>query len=144
MRIEASAVIHRPIGEVFSFATDTDKIAMWAGPVTEAKQTSEGPVGVGTTSTHVTQMLGRKFESNYEVTDYQPNTSYSAKTTSGPVPIEEHLSFETVEGGTKVTVAGELNAAGFFKLAEPILGRIIKRQVGHDVAMLKELLEADM
>jgi len=144
MKAEASAVIGRPIEEVFAFSTDPEKLAMWAGPVTEAKQTSEGPLGVGTTSTRVTQLLGRRIEHDYEVTEYQPNRTYSAKTTTGALPIEEHLSFEAVEGGTKVTVEGDVEAAGFFKLAEPIVSRIVKRQVEHDVATLKELLEADI
>jgi uncharacterized protein YndB with AHSA1/START domain len=142
MENETSVIIDRPIEEVFAFSTDTEKIALWAGPVTEAKQTSEGPLGVGTTSTRVTQLVGRRFESDYEVTEYRPNTRYSAKTTSGPFPIVETFSFEAGEGGTKVTVAMEGDPAGFFKLAEPILTRIIKRQMGNDVGTLKDLLEA--
>jgi hypothetical protein len=54
----------------------------------------------------------------------------------------ETLSFEGHEGGTKVTIAGDLEATGFFKLAEPILTRIVKRQLVNDVATLKDLLEA--
>ncbi len=142
MRLEASAMIDRPVEEVFAFSTDIGNLALWAGPVTEATQTSEGSPGVGTTSTRVTQLLGRRFESDYEITEYQPNIRYAAKTTSGPVPIVETLSFEGSDGGTKVTIAGELETTGFFKLAEPILARITKRQVENDVATLKDLLEA--
>ncbi len=50
--------------------------------------------------------------------------------------------FEAVEGGTKVTIAGDLEASGFFKLAVPVLNRITKRQVESDIATLKDLLEA--
>lgn len=140
--IQTSIVIKRPIEDVFAFATDAEKLAMWAGPVTEAKQTSDGPVGVGTTSIQTTQLLGRRFESNYEVTDYQPNSRYSATTTSGPVPIVEHLSFEAVEGGTRIDLTAEVESTGFFKLAAPIVTRIIQRQVENDVRTLKDLLEA--
>lgn len=142
MRLEASAMIDRPVEEVFAFSTDIGNLASWAGPVTEATQTSEGSLGVGTTSTRVTQLLGRRFESDYEVTEYQPNSEYAAKTTSGPVPIVETLSFEGDNGGTKVTIAGDVETTGFFKLAEPILARITKRQLENDVATLKDLLEA--
>jgi len=142
MRDEASVVIDRPIEEVFAFSTDQEKIALWAGPVTEAKQTSEGPLGVGTTSTRVIHFVGRRIESNYEVTQYQPNSRFSAKTTSGPIPIVEAYTFEAGEGGTKVTVAMEGDPAGFFKLAKPIFARILKRQMENDVRTLKDLLEA--
>ena len=141
--IETSILVNRPVEEVFAFAADTEKIALWAGAVTEAKQTSEGPVGVGTTSNRVWQFLGRRLEASHVVTEYQPNSRYSAKGTSGPVPSEEeHLSFEAVEGGTRVTLAVDIEAAGFFKLAAPILTRIISRQVENDVETLKDLLEA--
>lgn len=140
--IETSILINRPVEEVFAFAADTEKIALWAGAVTEAKQTSEGPVGVGTTSNRVWHLLGRRLEASNVVTEYQPNSRYSAKATSGPVPIEEHLSFEAVQGGTRVTLAVDAEAAGFFKLAAPILTRIISRQVENDVETLKDLLEA--
>jgi len=142
--IETSTVINRPVGEVFGFATDIGHLAEWAGPVTEARQTSDGPVGVGSTQARVTQLLGRRIESNYEVTEYQPTSRYSAKTTSGPVPIEEHLSFAAAEGGTRVNLTAEVEATGFFKLAAPILTRIIQRQVENDVGTLKDLLEAEM
>ncbi len=142
MKAEASVEIDRPPEEVFGFLADLENLVVWAGPVTEAKQTSEGPPGVGTTSTRVTQLLGRRFESDYEVTEYQPNIRYSAKTTSGPVPIVETISLEPVEGGTKVTVAGEVEPTGFFKLAEPIMTRIIKRQLANDVSTMKDVLEA--
>ncbi len=140
--IETRTVIHRAPEEIFAFATGAENLALWAGPVTEAKQTSEGSPGVGTTSTRVTQLLGRRFESTYEITEYEPGVRYSAKTTSGPVAIEERMSFEAVEGGTEVTITGILDAGGFFKLAEPIWSRIAKRQVETDAATLKELLEA--
>jgi len=141
MRNTVSVVIDRPVEEVFAFATGIESIPLWAGPVTEAKQTSEGPLGVGATSTRVTHLLGRRFESDYVVTEYQPNSRYAAETTSGPIPIVETFSFEAGEGGTSVTVAMEGDPAGFFKLAEPILTRIVKRQMENDVRTLKDLLE---
>ena len=143
MRVEATAEISRPISAVFAFATDVEKLPLWAGPVTEAAKTSDGPIGIGTTSTRVTQLLGRRFESDYEVTDFQRDESYAAKTTSGPVPIVETMSFHEDDGATKVLIAGEVDASGFFKLAEPLLSRVMKRQVEHDVTTLKDLLEAD-
>ncbi len=140
--VESSVVINRPVEEVFTYVADPNNIAQWAGPVVEARQTSEGPVGLGTTSTRVTQFLGRTMEATYEIIEYEPNSYYKDKMTSGPVPISSRMSFESVDEGTKVTIAGEIEASGFFKLAEPILARMAKRQVETDVQTLKDLLEA--
>ncbi len=141
--IETSVVINRPVEEVFTYVVDPNNNAQWAGPVVEARQTSEGPVGLGTTSTRVTQFLGRTMEATYEIIEYEPNSYYKDKMTSGPVPINGRISFESVDDGTKVTIAGEIEAAGFFKLAEPILSRMARRQVETDAQTLKDLLEAE-
>jgi hypothetical protein len=37
---------------------------------------------------------------------------------------------------------GNVDAEGFFKLAEPIVGRMLNRQTASDAANLKDLLEA--
>jgi uncharacterized protein YndB with AHSA1/START domain len=139
---EASVVINRPMEEVFAYVVDPKNTAQWAGPVIEAEKTSEGPVGLGTTSKRVTQFLGRTMEATYEITEFEPNSYYTDKTTSGPVPIDGRISFDSVKGGTKVTIEGEIKAAGFFKLAEPLLSRMAERQIATDVQTLKDLLEA--
>ena len=140
--VESTIVIDRPVEEVFTYVADPDNIAQWAGPVVESKKTSSGPVGKGTTSTRVTQFLGRKMEATYEITEYQKNKYYEDFTTSGPVPINGRITFDEADGGTRVTIRGELDGAGFFKLAEPLLARMAKRQTDTDVQTLKDLLEA--
>ena len=41
-----------------------------------------------------------------------------------------------------MTLEAEYEAGGFFKLAEPIIARIIQRQGEADLANLKDLVEA--
>lgn len=48
---------------------------------------------------------------------------------------------EPIEGGTKVTAIIEGDAGGFFKLAEPLLARMVQRSVDSDYQKLKGLLE---
>ena len=139
---ENSVEINKPIEEVFEYVTNIDNLPLWAGPVTEAKQTSEGQVGVGTTQTQVAQLLGRRIESSLEVTEYEPNKKFTTKSTSGPIPIEIHYTFEPVAEGTRLETVGILDAGGFFKLAEPLVARTLKRQTEGDFKTLKELLEA--
>lgn len=141
-KVKTSIWIARPAVDVFNYVADPENIALWAGPVLEAKKTSPGPVGVGTTSTRKTQLLGRTMESNYEITAYEPGQLYKDKTTSGPVNIESLVTFKENNGGTEVTIEGDIEAGGFFKLAEPVMARVIGRQVETDAQTLKDLLEA--
>ena len=142
IEIKNSLQINRPVEDVFAFVANIENLPLWAGPVTEAKQTSEGPVGAGTTQTQIAQFLGRRIESSQEVTEYELNKKLSTKTTSGPLPIEVSYTFEPVAGGTMMHLEGNVDAGGVFKLGEPIVGRMLKRQTDADAETLKELLEA--
>ena len=97
---------------------------------------------VGTTYTHIAQMLGRRIENGYGVTEYEPNKKVSMKSTSGPVPAETSLTVESVEGGNKLALTVAAGIAGVFKLGEPLVARIMGRQQDANFANLKDLLEA--
>jgi uncharacterized protein YndB with AHSA1/START domain len=142
IRIEQSVVINRPIEEVFAYVTDIDKMSLWMSELVEAKQTSEGPVNVGTTAGAVANPLGRRAESTQEVTEYEPNGKFAYKSTSGPFASEDEFTFESVAGGTKVTRVTEAELGGFFRLAEPLAVRMLKRQFETNFANLKDLQEA--
>lgn len=100
-------------------------------------------MGAGTTFTKAVKLLGRRLESASEVAEYEPNRRFALKHAPGPVSLAEDVfTFEPVAGGTKVTHVVEAETGGFFKLAEPIVARQIRRQWGTNFALLKELLEA--
>ena len=73
VKIETSMVINRPIEEVFAFLTNPENDLVWRSGVLESEQTSDGPMGVGTTARSVEQFLGRRIESTVEFTAYEPN-----------------------------------------------------------------------
>jgi uncharacterized membrane protein len=59
-KVEASVVVNRPVEEVFTFMRDIKNWLKWQSGMLEAEQSSEGPVGVGTTYQGVNQFLGRR------------------------------------------------------------------------------------
>jgi uncharacterized protein YndB with AHSA1/START domain len=142
IKFKHSVVIDRDLEEVFEFVTNIDNLPQWSGAVVDAKQTSAGPLGVGTTQTRVIQFMGQRAENSHEVTEYEPNKIYSVKSTSGPLPMAERLTFDAINAGVRISVVGEVEAGGFLKLAGPIASRMAKRQLGADFSSLKKLLEA--
>ena len=140
--IRIAVVINRPVEDVFAFLTDPEKAVEWSSALVESTKTSEGPVGVGTTGRQVIKFLGRRIESDWELTEFEPNTKISLKSTSGPIASTGTSTFESVEGGTRVTVEGDAELGGFFRLAEPLVARMAQRQFNADYANLKDLLEA--
>jgi uncharacterized membrane protein len=139
--LEISIVINRPVEEVFAFVSNSENYPKWSSWSREVKITSAGPIGVGTTYRAVVTFLGRRIEGEIECTEYEPNRSYATKSTSGPFPAESRVTFERVEGGTRVTNTLVAEPGGFFKLAEPLLVSMIKRQFEANMANLKDLME---
>jgi carbon monoxide dehydrogenase subunit G len=141
-QFEISTVINRPVEEVFAFASNYENNSKWFSGIIEVKKTSEGPIGVGTTYRTVLTFLGRRIEGESEFTEYEPTRSFAAKSTSGPFPVANRVTFERVEAGTRVNFTTVAEPGGFFKLAEPLLVSMVKRQFEAAFASLKELMEA--
>ena len=142
VRLEHEVVVNRPVSEVFAYLTDAASLAEWQGGVVEARKESEGPVGVGTRFSEVRKFLGRRLESTVEVTEHEPDRTFSLRVVSGPVPFEVRHTLEPTNGGTRIKLVGQGEPGGFFKLAEPLVARQAKRTFEHDFATLRDILEA--
>ena len=141
VKLEISTVINRPVEEVFAFLSIPENDPKWISSSNDVKKTSEGPIGVGATFRTVVRFLGRRIEGESEITEYEPKRRYATKSKSGPVPVKSRVTFERVEGGTRVTDTQVAEPDGFFKLAEPLLVSMVKRQFEADFANLKDLME---
>jgi uncharacterized protein YndB with AHSA1/START domain len=142
-RIETSVVINRPIEEVFRFTTNPENDARWQSGVLESGLVGDGPAGVGAQTREVRKFLGRRMESTAVVTEYEPNAKVAFKSTSGPVQYEARYVYEQVQGGTKLTLIGEADTAGVFKLAEGLVMRQFEKEMQAALAALKEILEGE-
>jgi len=140
---DVSTTIKRPVEEVFAVISNVENNPKWSSVALEAKQTSPGSIGVGTTARFVGKFLGRRIESESEVTEFEPNRKYSWQSKSGPFPLKASTTFEQIEGGTRVNTTTEGEPGGFFKLAEPLIVSMGKRQFQSDLDNLRDLMEAD-
>ena len=141
IKVEASIVIQKPVAEVFSYSNDPANNTKWQEGLVESKITSPGPVGVGTQITDVRKFLGRDMDSKLEVTAYEPNKRISLKTVSGPIKFEITQLYEPAEGGTKLTMIGEGEPGGLFKLAEGAVKKQFESQLQGDLGRLKKVME---
>jgi carbon monoxide dehydrogenase subunit G len=142
IEFEQEIFINRPQPEVFDFVSDPANDSRWQSGSEGGEWSSDGPVGVGSTVSSATKFLGRTIESTHEVTSWDPPNRLGQKAVTGPVPFEITISLEPKEGGTQVTVNGQAEFGGFFKVAEGLVGRQLKKQMASDFKSLKALLEA--
>jgi hypothetical protein len=69
---------------------------------------------------------------------WQSTTLETEQTSEGAVDVGTTFR----NGSTRFTQTFEAEVGGFFRLAEPVVGRAIRRQMEADMATLKDLLEA--
>lgn len=142
MKGESSIIINRPVEAVWAYMSDFANMPLWSTGTIETRLISEPPVRKGTTYIYVGQFLGQRLEVTSEVTEFEPNRAWAYKSISGPIASAARYGLEPVDGGTRVTISAEGEMSGFFKLAEPVMAAMIKRQFEGVLANLKDILEA--
>ena len=141
-RVEQSVVIERPVEEVWAYLNDCAHDPEWMSMITETEKLTDGPVGVGTVQRSAAKVLGRRIDTTFEITEHEPNRSSRIRPKSSPFPYTGTYEVAPVDGGTRFTWAIEGEPGSFFRLAEPLVVRMLARQLETDLATLKDLLEA--
>jgi hypothetical protein len=115
---QESAVIEKPVEEVFAFAANPQNDPLWSPAVAEARQSSNGSLGIGTTFQQVLRLLGRRVEITFVVTGFEQNRMLEIGRFSG-------------QGGSGL----------FHNLLEPLVAGAARRQARRSLAHLKDALE---
>lgn len=141
-RIEESITIKRPVDIVFAYTTDVKNWPKWHSAMLEAEPMSPGQMGVGTTFRGANRVMGRRMEWNSKVTECELNKMWGENIIAGNTQIQEHLTFDPVEGGMKFTLVYEMKVGGFLKLFSPMVVNTERKQTKKNLSSLKSILEA--
>ena len=141
VNVEISVTFDRPVEEVFAYMCEVERIPEWNSMVDEVIP-SERPLRVGSTAHLKMRLLGRRIEATLEVTELEPNRRVVVKT-GAPISVTDTWTFEALGASrSRLTYGSVGETKGFFKLADPIVGRVVKKQLTAQLETLKELLEA--
>lgn len=143
-KVEASTIIDRPVEDVWKFIADLANYPKWSPDVVEMKQTSSGPLGVGS----ALQVRHPDRTLSATVIEYKPNQNFTFELTSGPVKgTQVAFSIEAAEGKTRAHQSLDFRLSGLPKLMGPfITGRALrqgKAEAEANVGRVKQLLESD-
>ncbi len=141
-RFGHSVEIDRPLEDVWSFVCEVGNNPVWQGPIIEVRRGAGQELAVGTRIEEVAHFLGKRFEITLEVTEHELLKRSAVRTAAGPVRLDGTYRFESSGDGTRFTTEGEVEAQGFFRLAEPVFARVAGREWSTSCETLKELLEA--
>lgn len=140
--IKSTTKIQCPPIEAFEFIRNFENAPMWLSGWLESRPTSETE-GIGFTWVDVLEVFGRRVETEFEVTEFDAGRKLAFKSIRGSFPIRGIYSFAPAGDGASVTFALQGEPGGFFKLAEPLLTRMLQRQWDTNLANLKDVLEAE-
>jgi hypothetical protein len=139
---ESSVVIDRSVGEVAAFLCDLGNDPRWRREWVGARPASDGRVAVGSATTLVGQLLGRRTEVVYEVTRHEPGRLTQWRTVTGPLPLTFARAFQPVGGdSTRVTFTYEAEPSAVLRLLEPFVISRGRRALDGDLPALRRILE---
>jgi uncharacterized protein YndB with AHSA1/START domain len=138
-----SIFIDRPPQDVFNAITDPAKLSRWQNMTESAEWSSNGSSGVGSTMRAVARFLGRKIESDIQITGWEPPHRVDFKFVNGPYPAEVSNTLEPQGEGTLLTSQSQGEMGSFFKLAEGLVARQLEKQLDTNYETLKLLMESN-
>jgi uncharacterized protein YndB with AHSA1/START domain len=136
-----SAVIDRPIDEVFAFLADGTNDPKFSPRVQEIRKTTDGPPGVGTVYESTVKDAGMKTSRQFELTAFEPPAKirWTERTKNIVTVPDGGYDLEKVgEDQTKVTIRNTFEGHGFGKV---IVG-FAHRQAVKDAPAFAERIKA--
>jgi hypothetical protein len=146
-RFEVSVVIDRPIARVWEYLNTTENELVWQSSAVERVLVTHGPLDAGSRTHQVDRFLGRRIETEWEVTELEDYYRRD-RTLTGPFDMEVEWQLEPVGEFTRFTMTmaspeGRLEEGLFGILTDPIVMRIAKREWEANLGTFKDILEAD-
>ena len=141
-KIEATTSIECPAAEVWRFVTDFPRAPEYDPNIISVRQTSDGPLAVGTNFELTDRKVGK---GTFRTIEYDPGRKVTWVVTS-PRPMEgsKHgIILEDIEGKSKLTITWDLKLGGFYRLVGPYVVHSMRKATGAQASGIKRILESE-
>jgi carbon monoxide dehydrogenase subunit G len=143
IRFENSVNVNRDPSTVFNFVVNFETLPKYDRYVISAQKTSTGPIGVGSTWTHVRTQGAQKIVAPIKLTEFEPPHRFVMDSGSRGFEVRSTMTFDpSGDGVTKVTEVLEMKTKGLTRLFEPMIKRQVPKQAAEVHDRLKEVIEA--
>jgi carbon monoxide dehydrogenase subunit G len=140
-----SAVIDRPIDEVFAFLADGTNDPKFSPRVQQIRRTTDGPIGVGTVFESTVKDAGMKTTRKFELTAFEAPTKirWTERSKNMVTVPDGGYDFEAVnDTQTKVTVHNTFEGHGFGKLIVGFAAQAAIKQAPAFALRIKSAVES--
>ena len=141
--VSPEIVIARPRPIVAAYMFDPTKDMEWTGGIVDCKPLTTGLLRKGSRVERTSKFLGRRFAYLVEVTDHEDDAFVQMSVTE-PFPMQIRYELEDVDGGTstRARIHAKGEATGFFRIAGPLMSRMVTSSITKDLERLKRAIEA--
>ena len=140
MKFTNTITIERPPATVFAYLANLENLPRWNYALSETRQLTPGPPGVGTRYLQ-TRTIPVHSEESLEITELVPDQKLTVSGTLSSLPAVLTYTLEAVDSGVILTNTVDLQPSGPLKLLAPLAAGRIKSAVAANLAALKQLLE---
>lgn len=142
MEFENTVTIRRPRAEVWSYLATLEHTPEWNYAIESTRQTSAGPVGVGTEYAQ-TRTIPRRMTEKLTITEFRPDQVLAVEGDFGPFRGTTRYELVAVDAGTtRLTNSVALRAGSALGLLGSVLGGSVRRAVGENLGVLRQTLES--
>ena len=142
--IEETVIIAQPIERVWEFVMDESNDPLWQTTLTDVHRLTDGPLVPGSRVSESRRFLGRRIETVWELTACEPPHLCSIASVTAPFAWQGTYALEAAGEGTRFTVRLRGNPGGFFRIAEALLERFVRRELAGNLGNLNDVLEAGL
>lgn len=141
---DESVVINRPAVELWAVFLDLFSAPRLPGASMSLRQTSAGPMGLGTTIQARRVILGFETRLLQRVTAFDPPHALTVTMEGRPFrSMVERVTLESVPEGTRLRETLDFELIPVLRLLWPLIGPFQRRKRERDLRQLKTMLEAD-
>ena len=140
--ITGEVTIAAPVSEVFDMVADERNEPRYNPRIVRAEKVTEGPVGRGARFVAEPKSMGAKGEMTLEVLEYDRPHRLHNVVRSSYMRVDGTLTFEEVDGGTRLSWDWDMGLVGPMRVLSPVLAVIGPGWERRNWLGLKEYMES--
>ena len=145
--VTVERIVQRPPEVVFDFVATHhfENHPRWDPDLLEMRQTSPGPVGVGTTARVVRRQGRGHVEGTATVLHYEPDRRAAWAVRFGPFRLDQRVELIPEHGGaaTRLRLSVDTSAEGPIRVIVPLLRRRFQKTMTQSLRTIAALLERE-